>query len=144
MSEISLFAQKPLVLLLKIKKFQNNTKRDNVNGVLFDGLDDCAAQLELFSAQALSAQNEREGIEALHNAYMKVASTRYYLEVLYQTGYIPQEAAEDMFFRLVKQLAEKEGVTEQLKADNQMLWVRKMNNIRNRANEIISSELIYV
>jgi len=62
----------------------------------------------------------------------------------YQTGYIPQEAAEDMFFRLVKQLAEKEGVTEQLKADNQMLWVRKMNNIRNRANEIISSELIYV
>ena len=54
------------------------------------------------------------------------------------------EQAEDMFFRLVNQLAEKGGVTEQLKAENQMLWVRKMNNIRNRAEEIVNSELIYV
>ena len=51
--------------------------------------------------------------------------------------------AEDMFFRLVKQLAEKEGVTEQLKADNQMLWVRKMNNIRNQATEIVNQKIIY-
>ncbi|SCX18173.1 Transposon-encoded protein TnpV [Ruminococcaceae bacterium P7] len=49
-----------------------------------------------------------------------------------------------MFFRLVNQLAEKEGVTEQLKADNQMLWVKRMNNIRNRATEIVNAELIYV
>lgn len=48
-----------------------------------------------------------------------------------------------MFFRLVKQLAEKEGVTEQLKADNQMLWVERMNNIRNRAEEIVKNELIF-
>ena len=48
-----------------------------------------------------------------------------------------------MFFRLVKQLAEKEGVTEQLKAENQMLWVARMNNIRNRATEIVNVELIY-
>ena len=48
-----------------------------------------------------------------------------------------------MFFRLVNQLAEKEGVTEQLKADNQMLWVARMNNIRNRATEIVNAELIY-
>ena len=54
------------------------------------------------------------------------------------------EQAEDMFFRLVNQLAEKEGVTEQLKADNQMLWVKRMNNIRNRATEIVNAELIYV
>ena len=54
------------------------------------------------------------------------------------------EQAEDMFFRLVKQLAEKEGVTEQLKADDQMLWVKRMNNIRNRATEIVNAELIYV
>ncbi|MEE0855712.1 MAG: TnpV protein [Ruminococcus sp.] len=53
------------------------------------------------------------------------------------------EQAKDMFFRLVKQLAEKEGVTEQLKADNQMLWVARMNNIRNRATEIVNVELIY-
>ena len=51
--------------------------------------------------------------------------------------------ADDMFFRLVNQLAEKEGVTEQLKADNQMLWVKRMNNIRNRATEIVNTELIY-
>lgn len=53
------------------------------------------------------------------------------------------EQADDMFFRLVKQLAEQEGVTEQLKADNQMLWVKRMNNIRNRAEEIVNNELIY-
>lgn len=52
--------------------------------------------------------------------------------------------AEDMFFRLVTQLAEKEDVTEQLKADNQMMWVRKMNNICNRVTEIVNIELIYI
>ena len=52
--------------------------------------------------------------------------------------------AEDMFFRLVKQMAEREGVTEKLKADNQMEWVARMNNIRNRATEIINSDLIYI
>ena len=51
--------------------------------------------------------------------------------------------AEAMFSRLVKQLSEKEGVTEALKAENQMLWVQKMNNIRSVAMEIVSSELIY-
>jgi hypothetical protein len=52
--------------------------------------------------------------------------------------------AETMFSRLVKQLAEKEGITEQLKAENQVLWVGKMNNIRNRAVEIVNAELIFV
>ena len=51
--------------------------------------------------------------------------------------------AEDMFNRLVKQLAEREGVTEQLKAANQMAWVGRMNNIRQRATEIVNTELIY-
>lgn len=48
-----------------------------------------------------------------------------------------------MFSRLVKKLAEKEYLTEQLKADNQMAWVGRMNNIRSRAMEIINEELIY-
>ena len=52
--------------------------------------------------------------------------------------------AEDMFSRLVKQLAKKEGVTEQLKADNQMLWVRSMYNIRNQAAEIVNNEIIFI
>lgn len=51
--------------------------------------------------------------------------------------------AEEMFSRLVKQLAEKEGVTEALKAENQLLWVQRMNNIRNTAMEIVSNDLIY-
>ena len=53
------------------------------------------------------------------------------------------EQAEAMFSRLVKQLSEKEGVTEALKEENQMLWVQRMNNVRNVAMEIVSSELIY-
>lgn len=44
---------------------------------------------------------------------------------------------------LVKQMAEREGVTEQLKSENQMEWVDRINNIRNRAEEIVKSELIY-
>ena len=53
------------------------------------------------------------------------------------------EQAEDMFSRLVKQLAEKESVTEALKAENQMLWVQRMNNIRSAAMEIVANDLIY-
>ncbi|MBP3626634.1 MAG: TnpV protein [Clostridia bacterium] len=51
--------------------------------------------------------------------------------------------AEEMFFRLVKQMAEREGVTEKLKAENQMEWVGRMNNIRSRATEIVNAELIF-
>lgn len=51
--------------------------------------------------------------------------------------------AEEMFSRLVKQMAECEGITEQLKADNQIEWVRNMNNIRSRATEIVNTDLIY-
>ena len=60
-------------------------------------------------------------------------------------GYLLQlnRDAEDTFNRLVKQMAEREGVTEQLKATNQMTWVGKMNNIRQRATEIVNTEFIY-
>lgn len=53
------------------------------------------------------------------------------------------EQAEALFSRLVKQLSEKEGVTEALKAENQMLWVQRMNNIRSAAMEIVANDLIY-
>ena len=61
-------------------------------------------------------------------------------------GYLADlnEQAENMFLELVKQLAVREGVTEQIKAQDQMLWVQKMNNIRDRAMEIVNEELIYV
>ena len=53
------------------------------------------------------------------------------------------EQAENMYQLLVKQLAEQEEVTEQLKAENLMLWVQKMNNIQNRAREIVNKNIIY-
>lgn len=52
------------------------------------------------------------------------------------------EQAQGMFSRLIKQMAEREGVTEQLKAENQLEWVGRMNNIRNRATEIVNADLI--
>ena len=55
-----------------------------------------------------------------------------------------EEQAQQLFLRLVKELAEKEGVTEQLKAENAMLWVRQMNNIRNRSSEIVNAEVVFV
>ena len=51
--------------------------------------------------------------------------------------------AEELFLRLAKQTADAEGITEKLKASDQMEWVRQMNSIRNRAMEIVNSELIY-
>ena len=54
-----------------------------------------------------------------------------------------EEQAQELFYRLVKEYAEKEGVTEQLKVTEQMAWVRQMNNIRNRAMEIVNNEVIY-
>lgn len=54
-----------------------------------------------------------------------------------------EQEATSMYLRLVKELAEKENVTEELKAADQMLWVKKMNNIRNRATEIVNAELIF-
>ena len=55
-----------------------------------------------------------------------------------------EEQAQELFSRLVKEYAEKEGVTEQLKAADQMAWVRKMNNIRERATEIVNAEVVFV
>ena len=60
-------------------------------------------------------------------------------------GYLADldEQAESMFLELVKQMAARENVTEQLKAQNQMLWVQRMNNIRDRAVEVVNNDLIY-
>ena len=83
-----------------------------------------------------------------HLRYIRKYKTSLYAELL-TTGKLNDyladlnEQAEAMFSRLVKQLAEKEGVTEALKAENQLLWVQRMNNIRNTAMEIVSNDLIY-
>ena len=84
-----------------------------------------------------------------HRQYLKQHHRiRYYnlltSEKLYQYLADIEEQAEAMFSQLVKAFAEKENVTEKLKANNPMLWVRKINNIRNRAMEIVNSEVIFV
>ena len=55
-----------------------------------------------------------------------------------------EEEAQSLFSRLVKEYAEKEGITEHLKATDQMAWVRRMNNIRSRATEVVNSEVVFV
>lgn len=55
-----------------------------------------------------------------------------------------EEQAQQLFLRLVKELAEKEGITEQLKSADQMAWVRRMNNIRRRATEVVNSEVLFI
>ena len=83
-----------------------------------------------------------------HLRYIRKHKVSLYAELL-ATGKLNDylanlnEQAKAMFSRLVKQLSEKEGVTEALKAENQMLWVQRMNNIRSAAMEIVSSEFIY-
>lgn len=69
-----------------------------------------------------------------------------YLTSCKLTAYLADidKQAENMFFRLVNQLAKQEGATEQLKAKNQMLWVKRMNSIRNRSEKIVLNKLIYV
>ena len=83
-----------------------------------------------------------------HLRYIKQNRKVLYLNLLTSgklNGYLADldRQAEEMFFRLVKQMAEREGVTEQLKADNQIEWVARMNNIRNRATEIVNHDIIY-
>lgn len=80
--------------------------------------------------------------------YIKQNRKVLYLNLLTSgklNGYLTDldKQAEDMFFRLVKQMAEREDVTEKLKADDQMEWVDRMNNIRSRAKEVINNELIF-
>ena len=84
-----------------------------------------------------------------HKRYLKEHKRLFYSNLLTSgklNSYLADidRQAEEMFSRLVKQMAECEGVTEQLKTENQLEWVGKMNNIRSRAVEIIDVELICV
>ena len=101
----------------------------------------------------IAGENEPEGRPIgiwgqRHLRYIRKHKVGLYAELL-TTGKLNDyladlnEQAEAMFSRLVKQLSEKEGVTEALKAENQMLWVGRMNNIRSAAMESVANDLIY-
>ena len=83
-----------------------------------------------------------------HKLYLKQNHRVLYMNLLTSgklNSYLADidKQAEDMLFRLVKQMAKREGVTEALKAENQMEWVGRMNNICNQATEFVNAELIY-
>ena len=101
----------------------------------------------------IAGEDEPEGspigiLGQRHLRYIRKHKVCLYAELL-TTGKLNDyladlnEQAEELLSRLVKQLAEKESVTEALKAENQMLWVQKMNSIRNTAMEVVSNDLIY-
>lgn len=84
-----------------------------------------------------------------HLRYIKQNRKVLYLNLLTSgklNGYLADldKQAEEMLSQLVKQMAEREGITEQLKANNQMKWVSRMNNIRNRAAEIVNKDHIFI
>lgn len=100
---------------------------------------------------SLSAEEKKANIgvwSLRHKRYLKQNHKVLYYNLLTSgklNSYLAdiEQQAQNLFSRLVKDLAEKENVTENLKATDQMLWVRKMNNIRNRATEIVNADIIY-
>lgn len=107
---------------------------------------------DYMSPDLLPAEEEKEaniGIWAMqHKRYLKQHHKVLYYNLLTSgklNSYLAdiEQHAQDLFLRLVKELAEKENVTEKLKSTDMMLWVQKMNNIRNRATEKVNTELIY-
>lgn len=100
----------------------------------------------------LPAEEEKEvniGVWAMrHKRYLKQNHKVFYYNLLTSgklNSYLAdiEQQAQDLFLRLVKDLAEKENVTEELKSTDMMLRVKKMNNIRNRAMEIVKADIIY-
>lgn len=100
----------------------------------------------------LPAEEEKEtniGVWGMrHKRYLKQNHKVFYYNLLTRgklNSYLAdiEQQAQQLFLRQVKDLAEKENITEKLKSENQMLWVQKMNNIRNQATEIVNAEIIY-
>lgn len=121
---------------------------------LFEQLGGTYTQVGDYLLPDLSLPAEKEpgniGVWALrHKRYLKQHHKVLYYNLLTSgklDSYLAdiEEQAQRLFLRVVNELAEKEGVTEQLKAADQMKWVRKMNNIRNRAIEVVNCEVIFV
>ena len=101
----------------------------------------------------IPAEEEKEaniGVWAMrHKRYLKQNHKVRYYNLLTSgklNSYLAdiEQQAQQLFLRLVKDLAEKENVTEEPKVSDMMLWMQKMNNIRNRATEIVNDEVVFV
>ena len=122
--------------------------------ILFEQFGGTYTQTGDYLLPDLSLPAEKEpgniGVWALrHKRYLKQHHKVLYYNLL-TSGKLDshladiEEQAQQLFLRLVKELAEKEGVTEQLKSADQMAWVRQINNIRERATEVVNSEVVFV
>ena len=120
---------------------------DNTNGLDYTLVND--HYLPNLTAAAPAEQHPIGRWGRLHKAYLKEHHPIRYSQ-LFLSGELGShlikldEQAEEQLALIVRQMQEAEGVTEALKATNQLEWVRQMNNIRNRAEEIIKTELIFV
>ena len=120
---------------------------DNANGLDYTLVND--HYLPNLTAAAPAEQHPTGRWGRLHKTYLKAQHPVRYNQLLLSgelSGYLAKldKQAEEQLALTVQQMQESEGVTEALKAADQLEWVRRMNSIRNRAEEIIKSELIFV
>ena len=120
---------------------------DNANGLDYTLVND--HYLPNLTAAAPAEQHPTGRWGRLHKTYLKAQHPVRYNQLLLSgelSGYLAKldKQAEEQLALIVQQMQESEGVTETLKAANQLEWVRRMNSIRNRAEEIIKTELIFV
>ena len=120
---------------------------DNANGLDYTLVND--HYLPNLTAAAPAEQHPTGRWGRLHKKYLEEYHPIRYNQLLLSGelgGYLAKldKQAEEQLALIIRQMEEAEGVTEALKAENQLEWVRRMNSIRNRAEEIIKSELIFV
>lgn len=125
-----------------------------MNNTLFEQFGGTYTQQGDYLLPNLTLPAEKEigdiGIWAMrHKRYLKQHHKVIYYNLLTSgkmNSYLAdiEQQAQQLFLRLVKELAEKENVTEELKAHDMLLWVQKMNNIRSRVTEVVNNEIIYI
>ena len=123
-----------------------NTLHDSNNGLDYTLVND--HYLPNLTAAALAEQHPTGQWGRLHKTYLKEQHPVRYNQLLLSgelSSYLAKldKQAEEQLALIIRQMQEAEGVTEAMKAENQMLWVQSMNSIRCRAEEIIKTELIY-
>ena len=119
---------------------------DNANGLDYTLVND--HYLPNLTAAAPAEQHPTGRWGRLHKTYLKAQHPVRYNQLLLSgelSGYLAKmdKQTEEQLALTVRQMQEAEGVTEALKAANQLEWVRRMNNIRNRAEEIVYNEIVY-
>ena len=124
-----------------------NSIHDNANGLDYTLVND--HYLPNLTVAAPTEQHPTGRWDRLHKMYLKEQHPIRYNQLLLSgelSGYLAKldKQAEEQLALIIRQMQEAEGVTEALKAENQLEWVRRMNSIRNRAEEIIQKELIFI